>query len=201
MRKIILFIGAPGSGKGSRCEECRKSGYIHISSSQLLADAGYDLSKGGFGISDKEVVKLILKKLKTLSKNAKIVLEGFPRRVEQAELLSKCLNIEQVIYLEITKETAWERVKNRLVCPNCKITYSKSYRPPIKEGICDECGTQLLQRASDTKNVFCKRFRTFEDNACQTILYYRTKGVCVKTINAEEDFNIVSIIENENGFV
>lgn len=200
MRKIILFIGAPGSGKGSRCEECRKSGYIHISSSQLLVEAGYDLSKGGIGISDKEVIELLRHKLKTLSKNAKIVLEGFPRKAEQAELLSKYLDIEQVIYLKITKEVAWERIKNRLVCPNCRITYSKNYKPPIKENICDECGAQLIQRASDTKNVFRKRFRIFEENAYQTIEYYSDKGICIKTINAEDDFDIISIIENKNGF-
>ena len=47
LRKIILFIGAPGSGKGSRSEECKKAGYIHISSSKLIEDAGYDLSRGG----------------------------------------------------------------------------------------------------------------------------------------------------------
>ena len=198
MRKIILIIGPPGSGKGSRCKEI--IGYIHISSSQLLADAGYDLSKGGFGIPDKEVVKLLLKKLKTLSKNAKIVLEGFPRRVEQAELLSKYLNIEQVIYLEITKEAAWERVKNRLVCPECKITYSKSYKPPIKEGVCDKYGEGLVRRKSDTEKIFFKRFKAFKKNSYPTIEYYHNKGICVKTINAEEDFNIVSIIENKNGF-
>lgn len=201
MRRVILFIGAPGSGKGSRCEECRKKGYIHISSSKLIEETGYDLSRGGIGIPDKEVVELIMNKVKTLDKNSKIVLEGFPRRVEQADLLSKYLEIEQVILLKITKEVALGRIKNRLICPVCKIPYSETYKPPTTEGICDECGRQLIRRTSDTEDVFFKRFRAFKRNAYQIIGYYRNKGVCVKTINAEIDFDIISIIEDENGFV
>lgn len=200
MRKIILFIGAPGSGKGSRSEECKKAGYIHISSSKLIEEAGYDLSRGGAVISDEEVIKLIMNKIRGLNKDSKIILEGFPRRRKQAELLNKYLKIEQVIYLKITKKVALERVKNRIICPVCKTPYSLSYKPPIKEGICDKCGENLVRRSSDTEEIFFKRFKAFKENAYQTMGYYHNEGICIKTINAEMDFDIISIIENKNGF-
>ena len=201
MRKIILFIGAPGSGKGSRCEECKKAGYIQISSSKLIEDAGYDLSRGGAGIPDEVVIKLIMNKVKSSSKNSKIILDGFPRRRKQAELLNRYLKIDQVIYFKIPKEVALERVKNRLICSACKAPYSQRYKPPIKEEICDKCGEHLVRRPSDTEGIFFKRFKVFKENAYQTMEYYRNKGVYIKIINAEENFDIISIIENKNGFV
>lgn len=200
MRKIILFIGAPGSGKGSRCEECKKAGYIQISSSKLIEDAGYDLSRGGAGITDEVVIKLIMNKVKSLSKNSKIILDGFPRRRKQAELLNKYLKIDQVIYFKVPKKIALERVKNRLICSVCKAPYSRSYKPPITEGICDKCGGRLVRRASDTEEIFFRRFKAFKENAYQTMGYYYNEGICIKTINAETDFDIISIIENKNGF-
>jgi adenylate kinase len=198
MRKIILLIGAPGSGKGSRCEECKKAGYIQISSSKLIEEAGYDLSRGGAGISDEVVLKLIMNKIKSLSKNSKIILDGFPRRLKQAELLNKYLKIDQVIYLKITENVALERVKNRIICPKCKISYSQSYKPPIKEGICDKCGRQLIHKASDTEEIFFKRFKVFNENAYPVLEYYNNNGICIKTVNAETDFDIISIIKNND---
>ena len=201
MRKIILIIGPPGSGKGSRSEECKKAGYIHISSSKLIEDAGYDLSRGGAGIPDEVVIKLVMNKVKSSSKNSKIILDGFPRRRKQAELLNRYLKIDQVIYFKIPKEIALERVKNRIICPVCKTPYSRSYKPPIKEGVCDKCGENLTRRPSDTEEIFFKRFKAFKENAYQIMEYYRDEGICIKTINAETDFDIISIIENKNGFV
>lgn len=196
MKKVILFIGASGSGKGSRCEECKKHGYIHISSSELIEEAGYDISTGGSGIPDKIVMKLLREKISKFGKNSKIILEGFARRVEQAKLLNDVCSIEQVIYLKITPEVALKRVTGRLICSNCKRIYTRSdYKPPKTKGICDECGNSLIQRKSDTEQVFLKRYASFERNTYPVIEYYKNKGVCVKEIDAEVDLDILGIIK------
>lgn len=194
MKEIILFIGAPGSGKGSRSQECKKKGFIHISSSKLLEDNGYDLSAGGIGISNETVLELIREKIKSVGKNSKIIIEGFPRKIEQAKLLGTICRVSQVIYLEISAETALKRVKDRIVCSKCKAPYSETYKKPKTPGICDECGGSLIHRDSDTEYVFSRRYSFFEHNTYPLIEFYKNKGVCVKTVDAETDFDIVSII-------
>ena len=108
MAKIILFIGAPGSGKGSRGKICESIGCIHLSSSQLLRDAGYDLEKSR-KVPNEVIIELIKQKIEQAEQNQTIILDGFPRRMDQVEILEREIPVSKVVYLKIPKEEALKR--------------------------------------------------------------------------------------------
>lgn len=184
--KTVIFIGAPGAGKGSRIEECVKLGYTPISSGNLLRKAGVDLSSGKL-IEDSVVVSLVKDAIEKAEGN--IILDGFPRNISQAEELERQnVVIDKIIYIEISCEEAVKRATNRLTCSNCMSVYTKTaYKPPKKEGICDLCGSQLIQRADDTKEVFEVRFKVFMENTYPILEYYKRKGIPVIVFDAEKN--------------
>lgn len=184
--KTIIFVGAPGAGKGSRIKECLCYGYTHISSGDLLRNAGYDLSSGKL-IEDSVVVSLVKEAIQTSGES--IILDGFPRNVSQAkELERQGVEVDKIIYIKISQEEATRRALNRLICPKCQATYTKtSYKPPKKEGVCDLCGTKLITRADDNEETLKKRFEVFEKVTLPILDFYRSKGVEIAVFDAETD--------------
>ena len=183
MAKIILFIGAPGSGKGSRGKICEKHGCIHISSSRLLMQSGYDM-KFSRNILDGVVIQLIKEKISSVDENATIILDGFPRSMEQVEMLEREIDITKAIYFKIPKGIALQRIKDRIVCPGCEEVYTtNSYKRPKQDGVCDVCGSELKKRDGDNKRVFERRLAFFVKCTYPVIRYYTSKGKLL-TINA-----------------
>lgn len=201
--KTIIFIGAPGSGKGSRIETCVKHGYTHISSGNLLRQAGFDLSSGKL-IEDSIVVSLVKDAIEKTEGN--IILDGFPRNVSQAEELEKQgVKVDKIIYIKISQKEAVKRAINRLICPKCQSVYTKTaYKPPKKRGICDLCGEKLIQRTDDNKETVRKRFNLFEEFTFPLLDFYISREVGFDVFDAEndEDDKILSMIEGgENLFL
>lgn len=195
MKKLIIFIGAPGSGKSSRGEECeKKGGYKYISTSTELQKLGYDLANAK-SIPDIATINIILRAIKN-SKEEKIVVDGFPRLLKQAETLDKFAKVDQIVYFKISKPQSRKRVLERVICPQCKKTYAKneSSKSPKTEGICDECGTVLIKRNSDELEIFNKRFAYFYKFTYPVLSYYREKGVKITSLNAIDEFDITQII-------
>lgn len=188
--KTIIFIGAPGCGKGSRIETCVKHGFTQISSGNLLREAGFDLSSGKL-IEDSIVVSLVKDAIAKAKGN--IILDGFPRNLSQAaELKKQGVKVDKIIYINISQEEAVRRAVNRLICsnPNCQATYTKTaYKPPKQEGICDLCGAKLTQRADDNEETVKKRFKIFEENTFPLVDFYKSKGIQIDVFNAENDDN------------
>lgn len=196
MAKIILFIGAPGSGKGSRGKICEKHGCIHISSSQLLREAGYDLDKSR-KIPNEVIIKLIKKAVRKAGQNQTIILDGFPRRMDQVEVLEKEIPVSKAIYLKISKQDALKRVEDRLVCSNCEELYTENlYKRPIQDGICDKCGGLLKKRSEDNDEIFSKRYRYFKKLTYPVVGYYakKEKLVAVNAMAPNED--IITVIDS-----
>ena len=194
--KTIIFIGAPGAGKGSRIETCVKYGdYTQISSGNLLRKAGYDLSSGKL-IEDSVVISLVKDAIEKSEEN--IILDGFPRTISQAEELEKQnVKVDKIIYIKIDQEEAVKRAMNRLICPKCQEVYTKTaYKPPKKEGICDLCGAGLIQRADDNEETIIKRFQIFKSLTFPILDFYKSRGIEVNIFNAEtdEDDAILSLI-------
>ena len=189
-KKTLVFIGAPGAGKGSRIEECVKYGYTPISSGNLLRKAGYDLSSGNL-IEDSIVVSLVKDAIEKAEGN--IILDGFPRNISQAEELEKQgVVVDKIIYIDISCEEAVKRAINRLICSECQATYTKTaYKPPKEEGICDLCHGKLIQRADDNEETVRKRFKIFMDLTYPVFEYYKAKGTAIEVfdseVNADED--------------
>ena len=122
-----------------------------------------------------------------MSKDAKngVILDGFPRTIEQAEKLDKILEakgekIDLVINLVTPYEEIIDRMLTRRVCSNqeCKATYNTKLHPPVKEGICDKCGATLKQRADDSDpEAIRRRLEIYEEKTSPLVNYYENKGV------------------------
>lgn len=188
MKRKILLIGAPGSGKGMRIEECKKIGYTPISSGNLLREAGYDLSSGAF-VQDNIVITIVknaIEDIETVKGN--IILDGFPRNISQAKELEKSgINIDKVVYLNISKERSVKMILNRLTCSQCQTVYTKdAFKPPKIRGICDNCGGKLFQRKDDTKEIAERRFEEFQKKTLPLVNFYKKRKIEIIEIDAEK---------------
>lgn len=184
MRKIILIIGAPGSGKGSRIDTCVKEGYTPISTSTLIHAAGIDTSHGKL-IDDSVVIPLVTNAI--VETAGDIILDGFPRNVSQAEALEReNVKVDKIIYIKISEDEAVKRALNRLICSSCKETYSKTaYKPPKVDGVCDKCGAKLMQRADDNEQSLRKRFEVFKKETYPILDFYKARGYEISEFDAE----------------
>ena len=187
--KTIIFIGAPGAGKGSRIADCIKhADFTAISSGALLRQAGFDLSSGKL-VEDSIVVSLVKEAIEKTEGN--IILDGFPRNISQAEELERQnVKVDKIIYIKISQEEAVSRAINRLICPKCQATYTKTdFKPPKVEGICDLCGAELTQRADDNEETLKERFRVFQELTFPLLDFYKSKGIEVDVFDAEAGNN------------
>lgn len=188
--KNVIFIAPPSAGKGTQSAKLVDMGYVHISTGDMLreeinkkSDIGMEIEtimQQGKLVSDDIVYKLIKNKLSNLDKP--FILDGYPRNINQAEILDKLfneLNITnyEVIYLDITLESALERALGRLTC-ECGASYSLYFEAlkPKVEGICDKCGKELMQRSDDNEESFKTRYETFMQNTEPIKEFYDNKG-------------------------
>lgn len=188
--KTIIFIGAPGAGKGSRISEVvKQGGYTQISSGNLLRAAGFDLSSGKL-IEDSIVISLVKDAIEKAEGN--IILDGFPRTLSQAEELERQnVVVDKIVYIKISQEETVKRAMNRLICPKCNAIYTKTdYNPPKVEGVCDVCSSKLTQRADDNEEAtVIRRFQDFEKLTMPILDFYKSRGVKIEVFDAEKDEN------------
>jgi len=189
--KNIVFIAPPAAGKGTQSDLLvSKYDYIHISTGDLLREEvasgsslGLEISeimKSGSLVGDEIVNKLLIN---ALSKSDRpFILDGYPRNEKQITYLEEILNkvnkeIGVVIYLNVPEDIACQRATGRLVCPNCNRSFHKTENKPLKEGVCDNCGSDLISRSDDTEETFKVRYNTYVDNVKPILDYYEAKGL------------------------
>lgn len=203
MKKELIFLGPPACGKGTQTNELSKYfGFPHVDTGSLLrAEIANGTENGKIAKSfiDKgnlvpvELVGAIIKdRLSQDDCKNGYILDGYPRSVEQADLLTK-INQEidngnevdfRAIYFEIDENILISRIVNRRSCPKCGEIYNLKYKPPKVEGICDNCGIELTHRKDDNEEIATARFNTYFKETAPLINYYKEKGV-LKTINAD----------------
>jgi adenylate kinase len=182
----IVLLGPPGSGKGTQTERLvAEFGFTKISTGDLLREAvrnGTELgvkAKGfmdaGKLVPDDLVVGLIKEKLRGLKGG--VLLDGFPRSLEQAKALDQFLKVELAIDLEVDQEALIKRLTERRSCRACQRGVPLEFNPPKKQGVCDMCGGELYQRSDDTEKVVRERFTTYTERTAPLTEYYRKKGV------------------------
>lgn len=193
--KNIIFIAPPAAGKGTQSELLvSEFGYNHISTGDLLRSKQNDgselgnyikdlLSQGKF-VDDNIVTKLLSDKLSSI--NGPFILDGYPRNIEQANILedvleSLNLNIDAVIYLNVDSETAMKRALGRVSCPKCNKIYNKyiEEKMPKVTNICDDCGVELIGRSDDNEESFKIRFDTYINQTQPLLDYYKSNGLLV----------------------
>lgn len=192
----IIMLGAQGTGKGTVAGLIsEQTGLPQISTGDIFrknisektplgVEADKYISKGNL-VPDDITVPMVEDRLTWDDAKNGVILDGFPRTIEQAEKLDKILakkgeKIDLVINLVTPKEEIIDRMLTRRVCTNqdCKATYNIKLHPPVKEGICDKCGSPLKQRADDSDSEAIKRrLEIYEEKTSPLVEYYKEKGV------------------------
>lgn len=209
----IVWIAPPAAGKGTYSKLLKeKYGFNHISIGDLLREeAEKDTKLGkeikstidsGKMVDDNLAKELIENKLKTLDLNKPFMLDGYPRKLNQAldyeDILSRLgLSVDKVIFINIDKETGLKRVLGRLNCSNCKMNYNTlTGYAPKKEGICDNCGSPLIKRADDNKDSYENRYDVYMNETMDVIEKYRKEGKLITIDGTKSREETIKEIEN-----
>lgn len=189
----IVMLGAPGAGKGTQAVNIAKEyGIPHISTgdifraniknqTELGMKAKEFMDKGAL-VPDEITIGMLLDRIAESDCKNGFVLDGFPRTIPQAESLKAALQlqdakIDYAVDIEVPDEVITTRVTGRRACPKCGGTYHTVFNPPKKEGICDNCGSELVQRADDNPETVIERLKTYHEMTQPLIDFYEKEGV------------------------
>ncbi len=202
----LILMGLPGAGKGTQAEMIKaKYNIPHISTGDMFRQAikeGTELGKKakaymdeGALVPDEVTNGIVEERLAKSDCDNGFLLDGFPRTIPQAEALeaiTKKLNkqIDYVIQVDVPAEKLIERLTGRRVCPSCGATYHVINKPPKTEGVCDNCGTELVQRDDDKEETVQKRLEVNIEQTQPLLDFYKEKGVLV-TVDGDQPIDKV----------
>ena len=203
MKKELIFLGPPACGKGTQTDKLAKYfGFPHVDTGSLLrAEMKSDSENGkiakqyvekGLLVPASLVGDIIKSRLSQDDCKNGFILDGFPRSLEQAEILEQIKkDIDgdnqvdfRATYFEVDTEKLITRIVNRRSCPKCGEIYNLKTKPPKTEGKCDICGVELTQRKDDNEETAKARFDTYFKETSPLIDYYKNKNV-LGSINAD----------------
>lgn len=203
----LIMLGPPGAGKGTQAQLLAKKLSIpHISTGDIFRNAikgktpmglkAKEFIDKGFLVPDDIVLNIIIHRLKEPDCANGYLLDGFPRTLVQAkefdyELSEFDSKIDYVVDIEVEDEVIVKRMSGRRVCPNCGASYHLINLPSKKDGICDECGSELVQRADDNESTVLRRLNVYHEQTSPLIKYYQTKGKLIK-VDGNRDVNVIS---------
>jgi len=202
----LILLGAPGAGKGTVAKLLSDiSGAVQISTGNILrseVDASSSLGKEvekylitGDLIPDSIIMKIM--NVRLLDEDAKngFLFDGFPRTIPQAVeldlLLAKIgIDLDMVVNLDVSRDIIMSRLTTRRTCSNmdCQAIYNVKSMPSAVEGVCDNCGSQTIQRVDDTPEVINKRLDSYDVMTAPLVEYYKNAGLLlsVKAISSDE---------------
>ncbi len=189
----LVFLGAPGVGKGTQAEMVSaKYSIPKISTGDLLRaavaqqtllgkEAKQFMNRGDL-VPDNVVIGLVQEKIGTADCAKGFILDGFPRTVAQADTLGtllaeKELSLDRVVHFVIPREEVINRLSGRRSCSTCPAVYHVEFVPPKQAGLCDECEGELVQRSDDQKETVESRLTVYEEQTSPLIDYYREKNI------------------------
>lgn len=192
----LVFLGPPGSGKGTQAKfVCKELGILHLSTGDLLREGvknGTDLGmqakkymEAGELVPDKLIVDLIEEKLASGTLDNGYILDGFPRTVPQAEALRDMLEknksqIDKAILLDVSNDEVIKRLSGRFFCPTCGAGYNYPAQMPKKEGLCDNDGVELQRRPDDEEDVVKNRLEVYVMQTAPIIDFYRQASLLIE---------------------
>lgn len=198
----IVMLGAPGAGKGTQAAMiCEKYQIPHISTGDIFRSNiknGTELGKKakeymdqGKLVPDELTIQLLLDRVAKEDCVAGYVLDGFPRTIPQAEVLTEALartgeKVDYAVNVDVPDANIVHRMSGRRSCPKCGASYHTEYIPPKAEGICDACGSNLIQREDDKAETVQNRLAVYHDQTQPLIDYYEKAGV-LRTVDGTKD--------------
>lgn len=212
----IILMGPPGAGKGTQSE--RILSYLdipHISTGDMFREAiknQTELGKSaqsyinaGKLVPDEVTIGLVKERLSREDCKKGYLLDGFPRTIPQAEALQELAKeisrpVELVINITADKDELVKRISGRRVCPKCGNSYHVQFKLPKVDGICDNCGAELIQRKDDTIESLNVRLDAYENQTKPLIEFYEKLGLCKEVNglqNIDDVFNDIQKILDE----
>ena len=194
----IVFLGAPGAGKGTQAASvARKLKLVHIATGDLFRQAlerGTELGlavksymEKGVLVPDQITIGMVLERISAPDSGVGAVFDGFPRNLKQAEALDEALArqgkaIDKAVHIGVSEEELLKRLGGRRVCRQCQAPCHVSDSPPRVEGRCDKCGGELYQRPDDSEESIKKRLEVYSDETTPLIDYYRRAGKLLEVV-------------------
>lgn len=189
----LILLGPPGAGKGTQASSIvAEYGITHISTGDIFrhnikneTELGKKvksyLDKGQL-VPDELTIDLVWDRLSKDDCKKGFLLDGFPRTINQAEALQKGLEerglkLDKVINIDVDKNILVKRLSGRRVCKNCGETYHIDNKPTLKDGVCDKCSGEVIQRADDNEKTVLDRIEVYEKQTFPLIDFYKNLGL------------------------
>ena len=196
----LIMLGPPGAGKGTQAAMlAERLGIPHVASGDLFREAlqaetelglmAKSYMDRGELVPDEVTIAMIRERLLKPDCGKGIILDGFPRTIEQAEALKELLAeqgkmIDAALFIDASEDELVRRLSSRWTCRNCQAIYNLISNPPKKESKCDVCGGELWQRSDDAPQTVRNRIRIYWEQTSPLTNYYRDEGLLI-TIESE----------------
>ncbi len=213
----LILLGAPGAGKGTVAKLLTAiDGSVQISTGDILrgaVQAGSELGKEaeaymkrGDLVPDSLIMGIMEKRLQESDCQKGFLLDGFPRTIPQAEALKELLakldiTLDMAVNIDVPKDVILDRLCTRRTCENteCQAIYNVKSSPTKQEGICDKCGSAVIQRDDETEEAISHRLQTYNDKTAPLIGFYEKEGL-LKTVSGTSSDIVVQELKAPLGF-
>lgn len=212
----LILLGAPGAGKGTVAKLLTQlDGSVQISTGDILrgaVQAGTDLGKQaedymnrGDLVPDSLIMGIMEKRLQEPDCAKGFLLDGFPRTIPQADALKALLaklgiRLDMAVNIDVPREVILDRLTTRRTCsnPDCQAIYNVKSSPPKREGVCDKCGSPVVQREDETEEAISKRLETYNEKTAPLIGFYEKEGLLVN-VTATSSEAVVDAVQANLG--
>jgi len=205
----LILLGAPGAGKGTVAKLLTAiDGSVQISTGDILrgaVQAGTDLGKEAEGymkrgdlVPDSLIMGIMEKRLQEPDCENGFLLDGFPRTIPQAEALKVLLGklgieLDMAVNIDVPRDIILDRLCTRRTCENsdCQAIYNVKSNPPKVEGICDKCGSKVIQREDETEEAITHRLETYNEKTAPLIGFYENENllISIEAVNSDAVVN------------
>jgi adenylate kinase len=212
----LILLGAPGAGKGTVAKQLTQmDGSVQISTGDILrgaVQAGTELGKEAEGymkrgdlVPDSLIMGIMEKRLQEPDCEKGFLLDGFPRTIPQAEALKELLakldiELDMAVNIDVPRDVILDRLTTRRTCsnPECQAIYNVKSNPPKQEGVCDKCGSPVIQREDETEEAISHRLETYNEKTAPLIGFYDKEGLLI-TVNATSSEAVIDAIKSKLG--